>query len=131
VYPLPPPLATWQLLLHLGHMWQDYARREGFHFVVRLGRCCSPRRRMPCNSRSEGLKCVDGGQGESLVPPYTRGSVSRSLSLSLSLSEVRWMMWRATSAMPYLLEQMLRSSHRTLHPEEAAGAYTRPLLSST
>ena len=56
---------------------------------------------------------------------------SLALSLSLSLSEVRWMMWRATSAMPYLLEQMLRSSHRTLHPEEAAGAYTRPLLSST
>ena len=30
-----------------------------------------------------------GGQGESLVPPYTRGSVSLSLSLSHSLSRSR------------------------------------------
>ena len=42
--------------------------------------------------RIEDSKCYRG-HGESLVPPYTRGSVSLSLSFKL-----RWMMWRAASA---------------------------------
>jgi hypothetical protein len=63
---------------------------------VGLGRCCSPRHRMPLKPTNEGLKCVnmgargkarclikqveasisDGGQGESLLPHYTCGRVS-------------------------------------------------------
>jgi len=64
---------------------------------------CSQRHMMQVNSINKGLNVVDGfdgGQGESLVPPYTRGSVSHgsqgdslvppftgfSVSLSLSFS---------------------------------------------
>jgi len=52
-----------------GHRRGPVGCRLGGDRGLGPGGCCSPRHRMP-----------HGGQGESLVPPYARGSVSRSLS---------------------------------------------------
>jgi len=43
---------------------------------------------------------ADGGQGESLVPPYTRGSVSLSLSLSLAMKRAVRIWWRGSPPRP-------------------------------
>ena len=58
---------------------------------------------------------VHGGQGESLVPPHTRGSVSLPLSLTM-----RWMKWRALFLSPCLAQKFSLWSATILRIRSAA-----------
>jgi len=125
VYPLPPPLATWQLLLHLGRGLHS----STFHLKLsRFQHKIYPR--------------------HPLIPPYSSLTptthplnaplvTQKALKLSRELDECKPLhlghMLQDYSRREgfHFVEQMLRSSHRTLDRDVAAGDYTRPLLSST